>query len=205
MNTHIIQLFVALFAIGNPFGNLPIFINLTKRYSYRDSNKTALQTAIAYFIIMTVTIWIGMQVLNFFGISMQAFQIAGGIIIAGIGLSMLNGNDDSDRQDATEQEHKSIAVVPLAMPMLSGPGAITTLVLHAHYFPSTEGRLIEMGVCGALAVLILVVFLAAPIITRLLKEKGIAIITKLMGLILTAIAIQMVVNGVLVLAPRLVN
>lgn len=205
MNTHIVQLFIALFAIGNPFGNLPIFINLTKRYSRGESSKTAFQTAIAYLIIMTVTIWIGMDVLDFFGIGMQAFQIAGGMIIAGIGLNMLKGSENSNQKDAIEQTHKSIAVVPMAMPMLSGPGAITTLVMHAHYFPTVEGRLIEMGVCAVLAVSILLVFLSAPLITRLLREKGIAIITKLMGLILTAIAIQMVVNGVLVLAPRLAS
>ncbi len=203
-----VAMFGALFAVMNPFVNLPIFLSLTEELDASTQRKTALQVVIYTSIACAIVAVAGSAILNFFGISVDAFRVAGGLVLLQIGFHMLNGNNSSAHH-GTEHEQaavakapaESIAFYPMTFPMLVGPGTMTTLILYAHQAKGATGW-ITYAACVAVVVgLLAVVFLFAGSIGKHLSTTARTIMTRLMGLILIAIAIEMVADGAKVLLP----
>ena len=143
-----VYLFAALFSVLNPIGTVPIFVGLTQDYTKKERSKVSLWTAFNVFIILLVSFFIGQYVLSFFGITITALRIAGGIIIASSGFSLLNGkfskNKGIDKKAEVEAHSRNdIALTPLAMPMLAGPGSISLLIAYYQDHHSTNEIIIS--------------------------------------------------------------
>jgi multiple antibiotic resistance protein len=198
---------VAMLAITNPFGTVGVFIALTDDRSHREQRRIGITAAFACLIIFMVVTWFGEALLKLMGISVSAFQVGGGIVVAIIGLSMLRTESSSIRQTEQEQKaatHKaSIAVVPLAIPILAGPGAISNILVDLHQFSTVIAK-VYMSVANIfIAAVIGIVLLFAGTIRRILGVTGINILVRIMGLLLLAMAVQMMAKGAVALMPGL--
>lgn len=198
----------ALFTITNPLGSTAIFASMTGDLSAVEQGKVAYQSAFAVAIVLLVVLWVGHYVLRFFGIDIAALETAGGIIVLGLGLSMLH--NQKSKQSHTEEESEatsdksSIAVVPVAIPIVAGPGAITTVLLSASKQDGNLFALFEMSlVCLAFGVLFWICFGSAAKLAKLVGVNGIAIVTRVMGMVLAAIACSMIASGLKQLLPGL--
>ncbi len=129
-----LKIFIGILAILNPLGALPMYLSLTQHHSVQDKKYVAMTAAKGATVILLVTLFFGEMILSFFGISVNSFRVGGGILILLMAISMLHAqtsgakNTEAERLEATKRE--SIAIVPLAMPMLAGPGAISSIILY---------------------------------------------------------------------------
>ena len=194
--SELVKFFAALFAIMNPIGNMPIFLSVTEGSSDAQRSRTALVAATAVAAILTVCILIGADLLRAFGISVDALRTAGGLIILSIAYSLLHAKPSGmhhDPADGAAQENPG--VYPLAMPLLAGPGAIATVIVFAH---DARGAPAYAGLIGVVMVMAVLLFLgmrlAVPA-SRVLGTAGMNIITRVMGIVLAAIAVEMVFAG----------
>lgn len=208
MNTAALTTFAtAMFAIMNPIGSVAIFMGMVADRTEAERRSIAIRSAIAIAVILVGTVWAGEFVLGLFGVGIPNLQAAGGIMIALIAVSMLQSRQSPihDAKDGAEAPAagQDIAVVPLAMPMVAGPGSIVTVIVNTHQHRGIESNLEMSAVCAVMAVLIGACFLAAGPIGRVLGGKGIDILTKFMGLVLLAIAMGMLASGVKGLLPGL--
>lgn len=201
------KLFVALLALVNPLGAVPIFISLTQQHTRAERKKTIATAAISVGVVIVVSGILGEQIIGFFGISIGSLQVGGGLIILLTALNMLNarsGGARSTPEEESEAETKpNIGVVPLAIPFMTGPGAISTVIVYAH---NMHGWLQYLGLLLSAAVMAALVMLAlsmAGSIARLLGQTGINVATRLMGLILSALAVEIIANGLVRLLPAL--
>lgn len=200
METELIKFVAAIFVITNPLGAVPVFLSLTKEYTSEERRRAAWLASLTVAIILSVNILIGERILNFFGISIPAFQVGGGIIILLLAISMLQARQSpmkhtlEEGQEATEKD--SIGVVPLGIPLLAGPGAISTVIVFAHRNEGWFDRLSMIGVCIVLALCVWIALRLAEKIGTLLGRTGINIGTRLMGLVLAAVAVQFIFDGV---------
>ncbi len=196
---------VALLTITNPIGTMAIYAGMVSDMPRQRQLQTARTAAIAILVILLVVTWTGEALMRFFGVSIPAFEAAGGLIIAVMGLSMLHGKP-STIHHAKDQEgtvDDSIAVVPVAMPLVAGPGAITTVVVTAHDLPTVMDKLLMSAVCAGVAtVLWLALRFATPLSNRI-GPQAVGITTRIMGIVLTAIAFGMMASGVKQLLPGL--
>lgn len=202
-----LKFFVALLAIVNPVGTIPIFINLTGNQDAPTRNKNGTVASVSMGIILLVVLFSGEAILHFFGISVDSFRVGGGILILLMALSMLNAKMSNVKQTKEEEldsaERDSVAVVPLATPLLAGPGAISTVILYAQRYASAGHYLSLCLAILLLVVLTTLLFRMAPTITRLLGKTGINIVTRLMGLIMAAMGVEFIANGLKQLFPVL--
>jgi len=198
---HFTTVLMAFFAIMNPIANTPLFVALTNDVDSGMKRKIAIRSIALAFVIITVFAIAGREIFDVFGITLPAFRIAGGGLIALVGYHMLQGEKSSVHNPSEEDHEKSrdsaldISITPLALPVLAGPGTIATAMNFAA--DSTMPEVIR--VVGALAVicaLTLVSFLMGEKITRYLGQNAIKVITRLMGLILAVIGVQMLVIGI---------
>lgn len=195
-----VKFFLGLVAIINPFGLLPVFVSLTSHQTEAERNQTGKVANFAVVVILLVTIFAGQHILNLFSISLSAFRIAGGTLIAIIAMSMLQGklgevkrNKEEDREASAME---SVAVVPLALPLMAGPGAISSVIVSAAEHNSLE-NLIGMSITVVLfGLLSFTLFRMAPIIFKILGNTGINVITRLMGLLMLSIGIEVIAAGV---------
>ena len=189
-----------LFAIMNPFVALPMFLALTDGAAIREQRRAALRVVLYTLVLTAVVFGSGTAVLRFFGIGITAFRIAGGIVLLVIGLSMLNGTGSSAHTGTKgEQEHLSqtpdVAFYPMAFPVIAGPGTITTLVILTGQAKGAAGYAsIAAALLAVSAGLGVVLFLAGNI-GHYLSQTLRSVMTRLMGMILAAIAVQMVIVG----------
>lgn len=201
-HTLILKFFTALLAVMNPFAIVPLFINFTDS-STRKKVKNSTVFAIA--IIMVLTLFAGNKILRVFGITTGAFEATGGIIIFLMSLAMAQGSmssmQGSKSEEKTGNAKSDPSVVPLAMPLLGGPGTITTIIVYHNYFPGTDGYITIGGVLVAALLVVWVLFSFAGKINKMLGETGIKIVSRVMGIMLAAIAIEMIVNGLKDLLP----
>ncbi len=198
---------IALFVITNPVGAIPIFLGLSDPSTIAEKKQIAVKAGIAILVIFTVVIFIGKGLLGFFGISVEAFRVAGGIIIFMLGISMLNSKQSPLKHTKEEHKHaaekEDIAIVPLSIPIIAGPGAISSLIVASHAQNDLYGKLVLVGIAAIVALIIFTfLYLAGPI-GKFLGVSGIKITTRVMGMILTALAVEMIVNSLLVLLPGL--
>jgi len=202
-----LKFFVALLAIVNPVGAIPIFINLTADQDEGCRNKNGFMASISMGIILIVILFSGEAILRFFGISVGSFRVGGGILILLMAISMLHAKMSRVKQTEEEKldsaERDSVAVVPLGTPLLAGPGAISTKILYAQRYTSVAHYLYLLGVIVFLICLTFLSFRLAPIIARLLGKTGINVITRLMGLIIAAVGVEFIANGLKQLFPVL--
>jgi multiple antibiotic resistance protein len=208
MNTAALITFTtAMFAILNPIGAVAIFAGMVGDCSQADRRRIAVRCGIAVAVILVATVWGGEFVLKLFGVEIPSLQAAGGIMIAMISLSMLNSKQsaihDARRGEEDPAAEQDIAVVPLAMPMVAGPGAIVTVIVNTHQYHGIQSNLQMSAVCAGMAGLICVCFLASGLITRALGTRGMDILTKFMGMLLLAIAFGMLATGIKGLLPGL--
>ncbi len=205
-----ITYFGALFAIMNPLVNLPIFLGLTGDMSVAEQRRTALQVTFYCAISCAIVGLGGQQILSFFGITVDDFRVAGGIVLAGIALHMLNGsgspahegsNSEKGHQEATE----NIAFYPMTFPMIVGPGGITTLVIFLQQAKSPADY-ISYSVVTALVIGMLGVtlFFSSAIGKRLSVTMRV-IMQRIMGMILLAISVSMIAAGLKALLPGLAS
>jgi multiple antibiotic resistance protein len=196
-----------LFAIVDPIGVIGIFISLTRGQTVTERRRTATITCLTMTIVLVTAALIGEKLLWFFGIGIPAFQVGGGIIIILVALDMLNarrpGAKGTRSEEQEAEERDTVAVVPLAVPILAGPGAITTVIIDSHSAATPLLMGILIGIIVAISIFTWLVFqLAAPIGSRL-GQTGLNIVTRLMGLILAAISVEIIATGLKGLFPAL--
>ncbi len=200
--------FGALFAIMNPITNLPVFLSVTQDLPVSDQRKVAVKTALYCTILGGAFAAIGSQALGLFGISVDDLRVAGGLVVLMIGLNMLNGNESSSHH-GTDGEKKSypapetVAFYPLAFPILVGPGTITTLILYAHHIKTPVEAVVYAGVFLFVVALLLITFWNASALAKRLSDNARVIMSRFMGMILAAIAISMIADGLKALLPGL--
>jgi multiple antibiotic resistance protein len=198
---------IALFAIVNPIGSVPIFISATDGWSKQDRQKTARTVAITVFIVLAVSAFLGDKILDFFGISIPSFQVGGGILLMLIAISMMHGKQSGTRQTPEEAqtlaEREVIAIVPLSIPLLAGPGAISNMIIVAQQSPSFAGHLALIIPILIICIIIWLVLSLSVRISNQLGTIGINIVTRLMGLILAAMAVEFIGHGLIGLFPKL--
>ncbi len=193
---------ISMFAVLNPIGNAALYIGMTSQYSPGKQKKTALVCTFSITVIMLLSIWIGQAMLQAFGISVGAFAVAGGMIVFLIGLGMvrtepLTHHYQPNKPAPANESHGHIAVVPLAIPIIAGPGAISAIIAHAYLFNTFNYRAIESLICIILAGVVGFILTVAPWVAKLLGEDGMKIVTRIMGLVLCAIAVQMTAGGII--------
>lgn len=202
-----VKFIVAMIIMLNPLGSLSIFLQLTHHYPLLHQKRTAIKCGIAITVIMVATIWIGDQLLDLLGITISSFRFAGGIILLLVGLSMLQSKESplnyTPADDAAAEQRDSIAIVPLALPIIIGPGAISTLVLASNDYPNAILRLWLSVLCLVLAVGMFAILYYGHTIAKLVGESVIKVITRIMGMLIMAIAVGMLADGIVGLLPGL--
>ncbi len=205
--TEYAKFFVALAAIVNPIGAVPVFINVTADQLAADRNRTARVAAVTAGGVLTMTLLCGEAILRFFGITIASFRVGGGILILLMAISMLHArmspakHTEEEAQDSAERD--SVAIVPLGIPLLAGPGAISTVILHAQRHVAAEHYLLLELAIVLLTSLIWLIFRLAPLISRVLGRTGINVVTRIMGLIMAAIGVEFIALGLKQLFPLL--
>ncbi len=194
------QALAGFFAVVNPFSTIPTFIGLTKGYSNSERRNVVLVTAFSTFVILLVAFLIGGQILRFFNISIPSFRIAGGILILMTAFSMLNARQSPTKQTDEEvsERHKrddNIGVMPLAMPLLAGPGSISMLIIASDHSRTPGDYLFVIAGVLLVAISIFIILRAGVGIAKALGKTGMNVMTRMMGLILAAIAIEFIVAG----------
>ncbi|MBI4404270.1 MAG: NAAT family transporter [Deltaproteobacteria bacterium] len=193
-----ISTFIGVFVIVDPFAMVPLYLTLTERLSEQAVIRTRRKATLVAMGILLVFALTGLSIFNLFGITMPAFQIAGGILLLLLGISQLNAQrsrvQPEERNESMERE--DISVFPLGTPLLAGPGAISTVVLYATQAGNWLSRVgLVLAIIGAMAASY-AVLKGAHYLFHILGRTGLNILTRIMGLILTAIAVQFVLNGV---------
>ncbi|HLO93175.1 MAG TPA: MarC family protein [Burkholderiaceae bacterium] len=207
----IVKPLIALLAIVNPIGVVPFFIHFAQDLSPEQRRHTVRVSSVTAFLVISISALAGLKVLDFFNISLASFQVGGGVLLLISALQMLNARPAESRpEDLSEGQAKlssgaSIAVVPLTIPLLTGPATISTMVIYAdktrHWWEL--GVLVGYGVVVGLVTYL--VFSASGRIARVLGQTGINIMTRLMGLILAALAVELLQDGLIKLFPVLAS
>ena len=202
---------VTLLAVVNPLAIVPFFIHYTQGFSQAQKRDTVLTASFTTFLVIATSAVLGLQILQFFGISLASFQVGGGMLLLISAINMLNAQPaeakavTSEPEDGAEKAAMgaSIAVVPLTIPLLTGPATISTMVIYAEQAQTflQMSALIGYGVVIGLATALC--FALADPIARVLGKTGINVMTRLMGLILAALAVAVMAVGLLKLFPVL--
>jgi multiple antibiotic resistance protein len=202
---------LTLLAVVNPLAIVPFFIHYTQDFSPEQRLRTIWISSTSAFAVIATSALLGLQILAFFGISLASFQVGGGLLLMTSALSMLNAqpaearSNPDEMQDAAERSaaRASIAVVPLTIPLLTGPATMSTVVIYADRAKDflQLATLVAYGVVIALATALC--FLLAQPIARVLGKTGINVMTRLMGLMLAALAVEVMSDGLIKLFPAL--
>jgi multiple antibiotic resistance protein len=205
----LMQPLIALLAIVNPIGVVPFFIHFTRNLNHAQRRRTMQVSAFSAFVVIAVSALAGLKIIGFFGISIASFQVGGGTLLLISSLQMLNAQPaESKPGDVSEGDAKvdagaSIAVVPLTIPLLTGPATISTMVIYAQRTRHWWELAVLVGYGVVVGVSVYLAFAASGRITRLLGHTGINIMTRLMGLILAALAVEIMAEGLTKLFPML--
>lgn len=206
-----IQIAIGIVTIFSPFAAIPIFVSLTSHTTIKQKNETAKTASIAAGITGLVSVWIGEHILVFFGISISSFKIAGGILLLLMAINMLNAktpNAKNTKEELEEAHEKStniseIAIVPLAIPLIAGPGAISTIIIYSQQDDSLIHLFFMSIIIFLISILIFISLKGSTYITKKLGITGINVISRIMGLILASISIEFIISGLLAVFPVL--
>ena len=202
--TEYTKIFISLFAIIDPFGIIPIIIAFTAGMTAQRRERVGRMASLSVLVILVAALLLGEAILSFFGISIHSFRTAGGILLLLMSINMLIGDKPKLDPDDTDSDSTStVAIVPLSTPLLAGPGAISTVILDAHK-GNNAGHYGAMAlVLVALSLIVWLTFLIAPWVSQRLGKIGSNIVTRMMGLLLAAIAVEFIAGGLRGLFPTL--
>lgn len=191
----VISSFVTLLVIIDPFGLTPMFVALTQGMEPARRRAIAIRSCLTAAFLLAMFATFGEAILGFVGISMAAFRVAGGALLFLTALDMLFERRSKRREDKTEDDTPDPSVFPLAIPLIAGPGSIASIILLAGQQPDTDGLILVIGVMLAVMAVVLALFLAAGIIERILGKTGINVVTRLLGMLLAALSVQFILDG----------
>ncbi|QCI22130.1 YchE family NAAT transporter [Buchnera aphidicola] len=204
-----IKFFIGLCALVNPIGMIPIFTTMTHGQSTLERKKTNLIANFSASLILIMSLFFGSNILSAFGISISSFRIAGGVLIISIAFSMISGEFINKIKKVKEKKENqtsdNISVVPLAMPLIAGPGAISSTIVWSTYYSTW------MNLLGCSLVILLFSFICwlcfqvAPCVVNILGKTGINIVTRMMGLLLMSLGIEFITIGISTVFPGLLN
>jgi multiple antibiotic resistance protein len=210
--TDLVNYFISLLVICSPFSALPALLTLTQGLSDEEKRRTGVIAGMGVGIILIVVTWIGGPALNFLGITVPAFQVAGGFVVFMLALSMLNAETSRMKQTTEDQkqtkedqkvskQRQSIAIVPLAIPIMAGPGAISTVIVTVNNNPGALNQLF-LSLCAVLVAFVLGVTLYfSTNFEKVVGQRGINVVNRLAGLILAGMAVQTLSRGIIGLFP----
>ncbi len=191
-----ITAFTTMFVVIDPFGTTPIFVALTQDMETAARRKTAIRSCLTAVCILIAFAAFGEAVLGFVGISMAAFRVAGGALLFLTALDMLFERRTKRREDrAEEEERPDPSVFPLAIPLIAGPGSIATIILLAGQNPGIQGIAAACAVMLAVMAVVFIFFLSGGMIARLLGKTGLNVLTRLLGMLLAALSVQFILDG----------
>ncbi len=197
--TFFITALISLFVIIDPSGNIFPYLALSQAAAPQERKSLARHACLYAFLILALFIAVGRVILTFFGLSLPAFQIAGGLILFRIAFDMLEGRGHFNRLDTSSSlvaaDYRDIALVPMTMPLLAGPGAISTILVLTSRADSLLEQGLLLAALGLVMLLTYVVFRFAEQLLGFLKESGVRLLTRIMGLILAALAVEFVLQG----------
>lgn len=200
---------VTLFSIIDPIGNIPLFLAITQQNTFNERKRIIKKATIACSLILAFFLLTGNFILELFHITIGAFRIAGGIVIFIISLQMLfvfkPGQKTSPKEEQEAIEKEDVSIFPLAIPFLSGPGAITTVILLRSNCQTITHYFLILGVIMIISVLTYLVLRESQHLMKFLRQTGINILTRLMGLILSVIAVQFAIDGIKSILPELLH
>src|SRR5215475_2269615 len=189
--------FLALFPIVDPFGGIPIFFTMTSTWESRDRYRTAFKTGIWVFVILVTFLFFGRFVLHFFGISLAVLKIAGGLIVANTAWGMVTSHSRITPEESHEaQDKEDISLTPLAMPLMSGPGAIGVVMALAAHVDDAAGYIGMVIGIATVALSVALFFCMGGPLVRKLGPSAVGAINKIFGFLILAIAVQLVWNGI---------
>ncbi len=207
MDAELIKIILAFMVLINPFSALGLFLNITNGYPASDRQRVAQIACLTVFVSIAFFTILGENLLRVLGISVGSFQVAGGILVFLIAISMMNGGGNPVKPNENEVEVSSSltasAVVPLAIPMMIGPGGISTVIIYSSQVKGMfqVGTIILAGLC--ISLICYASLMAAGKISRFLGETGLNILSRIMGMLLAAVAIEILVNGLRNIFPQL--
>ena len=202
-----LKILVALVAIVNPIGAIPIYVSLSTEMSEREQYRMPSVISVAVVAILLAALFFGELLLNFFGITIDSFRVGGGILLLILSISMLHAKTSATKHTSEEmqegEEKESVAIVPLSTPLLAGPGAISSVILYSQKSSGVLHFALIAADILILGVILWAVFKLTPWISKNISKTGINIFTRLMGLVLAAIAVEFIANGLKGLFPVL--
>jgi multiple antibiotic resistance protein len=197
---YLLTTLISLFAVIDPLGAIPVFLLITPGKSPPERRRIALKAGAAVFVILSIFALFGHLILKYFGISPQAFEIAGGLILIKLAYDLLWARMPGLKSTVREEEDgllkADVSVIPLAMPLLSGPGAIAAVVVLAH---TAEASWMNIWLVGSIlmnSILVGLILSFASPLAKILRETGAALLTRILGLILMAVGVQFVISGI---------
>jgi len=205
----ILKPLIALLAIVNPIGVIPFFIHFTRGFRREQRQRTIHVAAVGAFVVIAVSAVAGLRIIEFFGISLASFQVGGGMLLLVSSLQMLNAEPAESRgSDLAEGGDKadagdSIAIVPLTIPLLTGPATISTMVIYAQKTRHWWEIAVLVGYGVVIGLSVWIAFSLSGRIARVLGKTGINVMTRLMGLLLAALAVEVMSDGLVKLFPGL--
>ncbi|MBN1917947.1 MAG: NAAT family transporter [Verrucomicrobia bacterium] len=205
--TEYLKIVVAMLAVLNPLIAAPVFAELTSGEVRRRRVRIALVASVAVFLLLVVSALTGEFVLRLFGISLEAFQVGGGLLVLLMAIGMLQARGakvkQTDEETHEAEDKESIAVVPLAIPLIAGPGALSTMVMYSYRSPEVGHKLVLCVVAFLMAVVVFAVLRASNSMRRALGTIGINVASRLLGLLLAAIGVEFIATGLKGLFPGL--
>jgi multiple antibiotic resistance protein len=202
---------VALLAIVNPIGVIPFFIHFTQGFNRVQRQRTIRVAAFSAFMVIAMSALAGLKIIEFFGISLASFQVGGGMLLLISALQMLSAQPaESTKEDVNEGQSKvdagaSIAIVPLTIPLLTGPATISTMIIYADKTRHWWEQAVLVGYGVAIGLAVWAAFSLSGRIAKVLGSTGINVMTRLMGLILAALAVEVMSDGLIKLFPVLAS
>lgn len=194
------QIFVPIFSVLNPLGSVPIFLALTAGYSPERLKSISIACAISVTVGLIVSAIMGRYILDFFHVSIDAFRIGGGILIMINALNMIKGKIAASKMNSREFEKQkdteNIGIVPLAIPLLVGPGSISTAILYSKTFTSAQQWTVSIFVFILMGLIVYIVQFFAKKIKRFMGDVGVNVMTRIMGLILIALGAEFIITGI---------
>jgi multiple antibiotic resistance protein len=199
---HGITVFMGFFAMLNPIGNIPVFMGMVKEFDKKTQDKVAWRAVVAAFIIITIFTIFGHIIFRLFGITLPAFQIAGGIIVFIIGFQMLNAKENPIHAQTKEEKEQMVkaandmAISPLGIPLLAGPGTISTAMNFVGAEKSILNVILVISIFAVMCLITYWLFLSSLTLANKINPGIFKVVSRIMGLILAVIAIQMLINGI---------
>jgi multiple antibiotic resistance protein len=199
---HGITVFMGFFAMLNPIGNIPVFLGMVQDFDKKTQNKVALRATITAFTIIAIFCVFGHIIFRVFGITVPAFQIAGGIIVFIIGFQMLNAKENPIHAQSPDEKAQmmkiahDMAITPLGIPLLAGPGTISTAMNFVGAEKSITNVVLVVVIFGFMCLITYFLFISSRVIAEKVNPSMLKVVSRIMGLILAVIAVQMMINGI---------